>query len=38
MVIIPDPPALEVGKLGLPMFDALKEVEKALLGAVERGH
>jgi hypothetical protein len=31
MIIIPDPPALEVGKLGFPLFDALKEVVEALL-------
>ena len=38
MVIVPDPPTLKVGKLGFPLFDALKEVEEALLGAVKRGH
>jgi hypothetical protein len=38
MVIVPDPPTLKVGKLGLPLFDALKEVDEALLGTVKRGH
>jgi hypothetical protein len=38
MVIVSDPTTLKVGKLGFPLFNALKEVEEAFLGPVKRGH
>ncbi len=38
MAIVPDPRTLKVKKLGFPLFEAFKELEEALLGAVKRGH